>query len=863
MNQRQAEISDYLFGKLPAQALPLEEVVLGALMLDKDAIHTVIDILMPECFYTKEHQLIYSALLRLFEKSRPIDVLTVTEELKKSGDLDAVGGGYALVDLTNRVGSSANIEYHALIIREKWVQRSLGELGMKLVKESFDETSSVTEMMSDAEKKIFEVSVGNTKKQAENAPSILTKTLANIEKATKSKDGLTGVPCGLTTLDRMTGGWQNSDLIGLAARPSQGKSALAAQLMVDAAKLGHPTAFFSLEMSSTQLMNRILSAEAGMDGKKLMRGRLEDYEWQQLHSAAERIGELPFFIDETPALSITEARSKCMKLKMQHGIKLFIFDYLQLMVGDQRKGVSRDREVASISAALKSIAKELNVPVIALSQLSRASEQRGGSKRPMLSDLRDSGCLAGDTMIYSPAHGSDRKMVDLVWQTGFDVVSLDNTSMRTTTARKCFSTGRKMLYEMTLINGQSVLATDNHKFLTEDGWLPLSGCSGKRVAVPLGLGGATDIPDSHVALVGHFLANGCAIAGRPLRVTLNANDIDLADIIGRDVVEATKGGVTPKTTHTNIPGRSQWNTMTFIPTRRVTHGVTSPLKDLLKHYGVFDFRAGEKRIPDQMFYMPDEKAAIMLRAMFSGDGCACVTGAGNRLGLKITYSSKSRLLVFGVQRLLLQLGITSFVNKVTNQVGHSWYNLAIGSKECRGIFVQKVGFLSERKREVMLRGWAIESAKSGGWKKYSFNKERTLCYMPVRSIVATTEEAVFDIEVPGTHNFVANGILAHNSIEQDLDICMFIHRPEYYGVMEDEDGNSTQGKAEIIFAKHRNGSVGTVELRFEKELTMFSDISDFPAALSAPAKSFYETEPAPPSILTTPSKMNDDKDVPF
>lgn len=403
MNKKDAELSDYVFGKVQPQALPLEEAVLGALMLDRDVVGTVAEILKADDFYADAHQLIFKAILSLFRKSRPVDLLTVTEELKKSGDLDAIGGGYYLVEMTNRVGSSANIEYHAAIIKEKSAKRKLIKLGMDLVKSGFEDTEAVAGMMSDAEKRLFSISNEGAKRQAESPAPIMSRLINRLESA-KGSNGLTGVPSGFTTLDRRTGGWRDSDLIGLAARPSMGKTGLAVNFMVEAAKMGYPVGFFSLEMSSSQLMTRVLAAEAGIDSKKMMRGQLEDYEWQQLHSCMERVSALPFYIDETPAISIVEARSKCIKMKMQYGIRLFIFDYLQLMVGEKGRNDTREREVASISAALKAIAKELNVPIIALSQLSRASEQRGGSKRPMLSDLRDSGAVEQDLDICMFIH---------------------------------------------------------------------------------------------------------------------------------------------------------------------------------------------------------------------------------------------------------------------------------------------------------------------------------------------------------------------------------------------------------------------------------------------------------------------------
>jgi len=408
--ERGGELSEYVFGKVQPQAVPLEEAVLGALMLDKDALPVVMDILQSESFYSDGHKAIYKAVLRLFEKSHPIDLLTVNEELKKSGELELAGGSYYLVELTNRVASTANIEYHARIVSQKHIQRELIRVSNNIIKDAYEDTTDVFALLDSAEKGLFDITQNNLSRNYESMGSLASKTLKMLEELKDKKDGLTGVPTGFADLDRLTSGWQPSDMIILAARPGMGKTSMVLALAKNAAMdFNKPVAVFSLEMSNVQLVQRLISMEAEISGHKMRNGKLEEYEWQQLQTAIEKMSEVPIFIDDTPGINIFELRAKCRRLKMQHDIQMVIIDYLQLMSGgtDNKNG-NREQEISAISRALKGMAKELSVPVIALSQLSRAVETRGGTKRPQLSDLRESGAIEQDadmvTFIYRPEY---------------------------------------------------------------------------------------------------------------------------------------------------------------------------------------------------------------------------------------------------------------------------------------------------------------------------------------------------------------------------------------------------------------------------------------------------------------------------
>ena len=392
-------------GLVPPQSIELEEAVLGALMLEKDAVIEVQGVITPEAFYKEAHQIIYKAILDLSMELKPIDLYTVTEKLKQNRKLSAVGGAAYLAQLTQKVGSAAHIEYHSKIIAQKFVQRELIRAATEIQKKAYDESMDVTDLIDLAEGEIFKVSEGHVKRDVQKSKDILTKTLQAIEVASKREGGFSGVPSGFTHLDRLTLGWQPSDLVIIAARPAMGKTAfvlsLARNVAVDYEK---GVAFFSLEMSAEQLMMRLIVGESGLDSRDVRNGQLTPEQWKHLEASIKPLAGAPLFIDDTPALSIYEFRSKARRLKTQYDIQLIIIDYLQLMTASVDTRGNREQEVAMISRSLKAIAKELNIPIIALSQLNRSVESRGGDKRPQLSDLRESGAIEQDADLVAFIH---------------------------------------------------------------------------------------------------------------------------------------------------------------------------------------------------------------------------------------------------------------------------------------------------------------------------------------------------------------------------------------------------------------------------------------------------------------------------
>lgn len=395
--QKAAPIPD--MGRLQPQAKELEEAVLGALMLEKDAYSIISEILKPECFYEKSHEMIFSAIVDLVASQRPVDMLTVTEQLKKRGELELVGGPFYISQLTSKVASSAHIEYHARIIAQKYLARELISFTAQVQGKAFDETIDVEDLMQEAEGKLFEISQRNVKKDVTQINPVIKDALDMLQKAANQKEGLSGLRTGFSALDKITSGWQNSDLVIIAARPAMGKTAFVLSMAKNmAVNFNIPVALFSLEMSNVQLVNRMIVNVCEIPGEKIKSGRLESYEWEQLDFKIKELYDAPVYVDDTPSLSVFELRTKARRLVREHGIKILIIDYLQLMNASGMNFGSREQEVSMISRSLKGLAKELNIPIIALSQLNRGVENRQGAegKRPQLADLRESGAIEQD-----------------------------------------------------------------------------------------------------------------------------------------------------------------------------------------------------------------------------------------------------------------------------------------------------------------------------------------------------------------------------------------------------------------------------------------------------------------------------------
>ncbi len=411
INKSVTNILDETTGKIPPQSIDLEEAILGAMMIDKDTCNIVIDILKPECFYNEANKKIYIAILELYRNMQPIDMLTVKDELSKRKELAEIGGAAYLTKLTSKIASTAHAEFHARIVLQKFIQRELIRISNDIQRKAFNDEEDVDVLLDESQNALFNLSFGSVKREAQPIENILHQAIEQIKIAGERPDKINGVPSGYVSLDRITSGWQNSDLIIVAARPSMGKTAFVLSMARNmSVEHNIPVALFSLEMSSVQLVNRLISAETEIKAEKIRTGELSQEEWIRLENKIKNLEKAKIFIDDTPAISVSVLRAKARRLVAQNDVKIIIIDYLQLMttIFNEKHAGTREQEVSAISRSLKALAKDLNIPIIALSQLNRSVETRAGSKRPQLSDLRESGAIEQDADIVIFIHRPEK-----------------------------------------------------------------------------------------------------------------------------------------------------------------------------------------------------------------------------------------------------------------------------------------------------------------------------------------------------------------------------------------------------------------------------------------------------------------------
>ena len=872
-------------GKLPPQALDMEEAVLGALLLEKDALHRIMDVLKAHMFYKDANQKLFEIIIELFGNSEPIDILTVKNALRKAGKLEQIGGAFYLTELTSRVASAANIEYHARIVAEKFILRQLIQVSDKVIHDAYDETSDVFELLDHTEQQLFEISESNLRRNYLGMPELVMKTLERLEEMRSKDSNVTGIPSGFMDLDSKTAGWQKTDLVIIAARPAMGKTALTLTLARNASlRFNTPVAFFSLEMAAIQLTQRLICAEAELDAQKVRTGRLEDYEWKQLITRIGGLSKTQLFIDDTPALSIWDLRAKCRRLKAEKGIGMVIIDYLQLMSGNATKGGNREQEIAGISRALKEIAKELDVCVIALSQLSRAVESRGGDKRPVLSDLRESGCLAGDTLILDAETGKRvpiRELAERAVQAPVQALGVDTAyQVGSREMTRVFYSGKKQIFELVLRSGKKIKASANHPFLKLSGWTRLDElASGDRIAVPRKITISqpeNPLSQAELTLLAHLMGDGCILPRQPYHYT-SQDEANLAVVAetAKDLFGIEARQVAQK----------NWYHVYLPSPYHLTHGKQHPITIWYDRLGLDRVRSYEKRAPEAIFSCDEAHIAHFLHHLWATDGNISWKILNDRKrSAAIYFGTTSEVLATQVQHLLLRLGIHSRISIRRKGNYRPSHIVTIQGKENQLRFLQEVGCFGKRGEiipELIEALKAIETNpnydvipkeawqtvvahakqeagltwrefQSGLGTQYSgsalFKRgisrdrmTRIATLMPdeaierlahsevlweeIESITALGIEDVYDATVPVVHNFVANDIIVHNSIEQDADMVMFLYRPEYYGFETDDEGNSTLGMAELIIAKQRNGPTGTVKLQFIGKYGKFGEWS--------------------------------------
>jgi len=875
-------------GRLPPQAVEVEQSVLGAMLIENEAIPQAIEVLPDaSAFYDPRHRRIYQAIQHLFEKTDPVDLITLTDELKRRDELEDAGGAHYLTELSTQVASAANVSYHARIIAEKALLRQMIETMTGLVGKAYDPSADAFELLDAAESDIFRISDTQVRKAATSMKEVLKDTLEQLESIHGQEGGITGVPSGFSKLDRLTSGWQDSDLIIVAARPSMGKTAFSLACGLNAAT--HPkrptgVAIFSLEMGAQQLAQRLLTSEARVNAQAARTGRMTDDDWQKLARAAGKLSEAQVFIDDTPGLSVLELRAKARRLKAEHDIGLLIVDYLQLMHAptNSRSG-NREQEIAQISRSLKSLAKELDIPVIALSQLSRAVENRGGDKRPQLSDLRESGCLTGDTLVPVADSGARIPMRDLCGTAGFKVwaVNPDTYRLEKRAVTNSFCTGTKPVYRLQTQLGREVRATGNHKFLTMDGWKRLDALdAGEHVALPRKLASPAEqsMTTDELALLGHLIGDGCTLPRHSIQYTTRERDL-------AEHVVALASAVFGADVRPRLKKERAWYQVYLTSTRAHTHGVRSAVSEWLDGLGVWGLRSHEKRVPERVFRQSQPAIATFLRHLWATDGCVRMR-RGTSPYPAVYYATSSKRLAMDVQALLIRLGINARRKRVAQGTkGRDQHHIVVSGAEDLRRFITDVGSVGAYKRKAQAEiatyvqnctpntnrdvipkaAWhthvvpAMEQAQLSmremqaalgmsycGTTLYKANMSRDraarvagtvssealhrlsesdVYWDRIASITPDGAEKVYDLTVPGPQNFVANGIVVHNSIEQDADVVSFIYRAERYGITVDEHGNSTDGLAEIIIGKQRNGPIGTVTLAFVDQYARFENLT--------------------------------------
>jgi replicative DNA helicase len=774
------------FGRTPPQDVAAEQSVLGGMMLSKDAIADVVEVLRGPDFYRPAHELVYEAVLDLYGRGEPADAVTVSAELTKRGELARAGGPAYLHTLISSVPTAANAGYYARIVRERAVLRRLVEAGTKIVQLGYaTDGGDVDEIVNAAQAEVYSVTERRTSEDYLPLSEIIEGTIDEIEASSHRGDGMVGIPTGFADLDRLTNGLHPGQMIVIAARPAVGKSTVGLDVCRSAAiHHGQAAVIFSLEMSRNEITMRLLSAEARIPLQNMRKGTMREEDWTRLARTMGEVSEAPLFVDDSPNMSLMEIRAKCRRLKQRHGLRLVVVDYLQLM-SSGRRVESRQQEVSEFSRALN-----------------RGPEQRT-DKKPQMSDLRESGCLTAETRVLRADTGAETTLGDLHAAGARDVPvwSLDE-SLRYVRRHltHVFPTGRKPVHAVRLASGKQVRATANHPFLTYQGWRPIGELApGARVAVPRHVCAPESVgvsDDRQVTMLAHMIGDGC--------------------------------------------------------------------------------RSHEKFVPDAVFSLPKRQIALFLRHLWATDGSVRQNASGR--GGRVYYASTSRELVDGVARLLLRFGISCRIRMVTTSNHRPGYTLDISGADDQRRFLGEIGMHGARGlaasalfevlrsvpshpnvdtvpgevwgrvRELLVtRGMTHrEFASAMGTRfcgstmfAHAPSRQRLgrvadvlgdadlellavndVFWDTVVSVEPDGEEDVYDATVLGGHNFVANGIAVHNSIEQDADMVILLHREDMY-----EKESPRAGEADFIVAKHRNGPTDTITVAFQGHYSRFVDMA--------------------------------------
>jgi replicative DNA helicase len=865
--------------RVPPHNLDAEQSLLGAMLLARDAIAAAVETCTADDLYKPAHGHIFDAITTLYSRGEPADPVTVADELSRAGLLEAVGGLAALVSLQADTPATTNAARYARIVEEHALLRRLIAVAGEIAEMGYSVPEDVTAVVDRAETMVFDVAERRVTDSLKPLQGLLVETLDRLERLFDRGEAITGVPTGYVDLDERLYGLQPSSLVIVGARPAMGKTSFALGIAAHAAVEARvPTLVFSLEMSHDELTQRLLVAEARVDASRIRNGRLADSDWPKISQAIARLGDAPLFIDDNPNLTVMEMRAKARRLKAREGgLGLILVDYLQLMSG-RATAENRQIEVSTISRGLKILARELEVPVVALSQLSRNLEMRA-DKRPQLADLRESGCMPAGTRLLRADTGEEVTLGELVLTQEQPLVwSLDDTAWKLVPRRlvKAFPSGIKPVFRLRLASGYEVEATGNHRFRTLDGWRCLSQLQpGDHLAVPRTLPEPSAAcpatwTDDELLLLAHLLGAGRIGPGEVTYATADADHKRLvAEAAGRlfgiDVAEQQHHHTTR---------------LRLSAPYRLTPGSRHPIRNWLEPLGLWGSSGCDRFIPPSILSLPAEQVALFLHHLWSTQGTTppgCDTR--NATTPTTSYTTTSRRLADGIQRALLRLDVRSRVTSADKD-GHRvrWDVSAVGAADrlafqpapdghivlCPDLGVpaqsdpdlnsdvipasiapaadaamrragmtlrEAVEFQYEQPGHASLDGQVAAGgpisrrllstiATAAGDRHLQTLAESDVFWDQIVEIASVGEMPTFDATVAGTHNFVANGVIAHNSLEQDADVVLFLYRDEMYN-----PESADRGSAEVIVAKHRNGPTGKCQLAFLDHYTRFANMA--------------------------------------
>jgi replicative DNA helicase len=855
--------------RTPPHSIEAEMSVLGSILLDNEVYASLEGTLTENHFYKEAHRKIFRAIERLHRRGEPVDLVTLTEELRSAGELESVGSINYLIGLADGVPTAAFADSYARIVMEKATLRELISASGRIMQAAYDQAAPIEEVLDEAEKRIFELTTKKRRVSFESMHSLVSATFQEINDRFVNPTPVSGLPTGFHDLDQMTAGLHPSTLNVLAARPSMGKTALGLNIVLNAAlKANAAVGIFSLEMSAIQLVTRMLCSEARVDMSRVRNGQLTERDFQRLADTAGRMSEARIYIDDNADMSVMELRSRARRLKQEHGLDVLLIDYLQLMsAGSRGQGENRQQEISTISRGLKALARELDIPVLVLSQLSRAVESRP-NKRPMLSDLRE--CVTGDTLV-DLADGRRVAISELVG-TEPEVLAMDPTG-KVVTARsdKVWSVGEREVFAVRLASGRVRRTTGQHLWYGFDGWRRLADLKpGDRVAIARRLperGSTVEWDAARVALLGQLIGDGSYLKGQPLRYTTASEE---------NAAAVTEGARSLGSQVRRYEGRGSWWQLLISGNgdRWRPAGVGGWLKEL----GVFGQRSREKRVPAEAFRLSRPLQALLLRHLWATDGSIFVPAREGVTGPRVYFSTVSQGLAEDVAALLLRQGIVARL-KAPRRPVDAW-QVDVSGAEHQQRFLETVGafgprveparrlaeWLAERvpntnrdtlPQQVFERVKAVAKAKGFSHRRLaaargtSYGGQAHFAFAPSRATVASYAavlddpdlmaltqddlywdeiveitpagvEEVFDLTVPGPASWLADGVVMHNSgaIEQDADLVMFIYRDEYY-----DPHSEKHGIAEIIIGKQRNGPTGSLEVQFHNAHVRFNDLA--------------------------------------